>query len=100
MPQAQDMLGTDITGTFTITSACDECSCKHSLFECQRKFTKDHPGKTMPGFDASCAKNPVAWWAGDKITPATRQQWLLMQGLGYFTVPPERCNPVSMQALH
>jgi hypothetical protein len=98
MPQAQDILGTDIAGTVAITSACNECGGKHRRFECPRAFAKDHPGKTMPGFDANGARVPAAW-NGDNITPATRQQWVRMQGLG-FTLPPERGDPATMPALH
>ncbi len=99
MPQAQDILGTDVPGTLPFSSACNECGGKHRPFECPKLFAKEHPGKTMPGFDANGNRIPSAW-SGDKITAATRQQWLRMQTLGFFTQPPDRGDPASMPALH
>ena len=98
MPNAQSVIGLDTGGSVAVTATCDDCGGKHRLFECPRKFARDNPGKTMPGFDANGTRIPASW-NGDNITPATKQQWLRMQGLGFFTLPPERGDPATMPAL-
>ena len=104
MPQAKGVIGADTPGAVDVHVQCNACGLPadggmgHRRFECAQQFAQDNPGKTMPGFDASGAKIPGAW-QGNNITAATRQQWVAMQGQGYFKLPPVTGDPASMPGI-
>eukprot|EP00961_Rhodomonas_salina_P278493 3762778-Rhodomonas_salina.4 len=101
---AKGVIRVDTPSAVDVFVKCNTCWLQrdgglgHCLFECAQQFANDNPGKTMPGFDANSTKIPGAW-QGNNITAATKQQWVAMQGQGYFKIPPVTGDPGSMPGI-
>jgi hypothetical protein len=101
MPLAKSIVGASTPGAKDCDSTCEICGkggtpdTGHRKFECPLLFTREYPGKTMPGFSRSGERIASAW-DGANITPAVKAQWVRLHSIGYFTQPPFRKSPDSV----
>ena len=98
MPLAKSIVGASTPGAADCDATCEICGIGgtpdtgHRKFECPVLFSKEYPGKSMPGFNRSGVRI-ASMWEGANITASMRAQWLRLHSLGYFTQPPFRKNP-------
>ncbi len=104
MPIAKSIVGASTSGALDCDSTCEVCGIGgtpetgHRKFECPKLFAQEHQGKSLPGFSRS-GNRIASLWDGANITATLRAQWLKLQSLGFFTLPPFRKNPDSVPVM-
>jgi hypothetical protein len=98
MPIAKSIVGASTQGAKDCDSVCEVCGAGgtpetgHRKFECPKLFGQEHPGRSLPGFTKSGDRISSSW-DGLNITAAIKSQWIRLQSLGFFSMPPFRKNP-------
>jgi len=104
MPIARSIVGASTPGAQDCDTKCEECGeggtadTGHRKFECPSLFAREHPGKSMPGFDKR-GRRIASMWDGANITTTLKSQWVKLQSLGFFSQPPFRKHPDAVPVM-